>query len=174
MVESIVDETIQAQIKANHEKLMRVEKSLTNPETLSEFRCFIDRKSEEELSPEQLVLYDKLRAEQTRLQRANQKTATVEQFDGDTSGLDITIKEGFHTRQKIPLWICQLSERIDRDTFNDLKVKAKQLGGWWSSFKKEDAGFQFKSEESAQKFQSLLQSDADRSEELAKPQNSQN
>ena len=94
-------------------------------------------------------------AESTRLQRANQKTATVEQFDGDLEGLQITIKEGYHTRQEIPLWICQLSERIDRATFTDLKIKAKQLGGWWSSFKKADAGFQFKSEESAQKFQSL-------------------
>ena len=75
VVESIVDETIQAQIKANHEKLMQIEKSLTNPETLSEFRCFIERKSEEELSPEQLILYDKLRAEQTRLQRANQENS---------------------------------------------------------------------------------------------------
>ncbi len=46
-------------------------------------------------------------------------------------------------------------------------MKAKQLGGWWSSFKKADAGFQFKSEDSALKFQSLLQGDADRSDELA-------
>ena len=40
VVESITNGMIQAQIKANHEKLMQIEKSLTNPETLSEFRCF--------------------------------------------------------------------------------------------------------------------------------------
>ncbi len=166
VVESITDEQIQQQVKEQQEKVAHVEKSLTNPETFQEFRQFVQSKGESELSHEQLIKYDKLRAEQTRLQRANKKTATVEQFNGDIEDLQITIKEGFHTRQEIPLWICQLSERIDRATFSDLKIKAKQLGGWWSSFKKVDAGFQFKNEESALKFQSLLQGNADRSDEL--------
>ncbi len=167
VVESITDEQIQEQIKEKKEKAAQVEKSLTNPETFQEFRQFVQSKGEGELSHEQLIQYDRLRAEQTRLQRASKKTATVEQFNGDIADLQITIKEGYHTRQEIPLWICQLNERIDRATFNDLKIKAKQLGGWWSSFKKADAGFQFKSEESALKFQSLLQGNADRSDELA-------
>ena len=167
VVESITDEQIQEQIKERQKKAAQQEKSLTNPETFQEFRQFVQSKGEGELSHQQLIKYDKLRAEQTRLQRANKKTATVEQFDGDLEGLQIMIKEGYHTRQEIPLWICQLSERIDRATFTDLKMKAKQLGGWWSSFKKADAGFQFKSEESALKFPSLLQGDADRSNELA-------
>ncbi len=167
VVESITDEQIQQQVKDQQEKAAQQKKSLTNPETFQEFRYFVERKGESQLSHEQLIKYDKLRAKQTRLQRANKKAATVEQFNGDIADLQITIKEGYHTRQEIPLWICQLSERIDRATFNDLKIKAKQLGGWWSSFKKVDAGFQFKAEESAQKFQSLLQGDADRSDELA-------
>ncbi len=167
VVESITDEQIQQQVKEKQEKAAQHEKSQTNPETFQEFRQFVQSKGESELSHEQLIRYDKLRAEQTRLQRANQKTATVEQFNGDIEDLQITIKEGYHTRQQIPLWICQLSERVDRVTFTDLKIKAKQLGGWWSSFKKADAGFQFKSEESALKFQSLLQGNADRSNELA-------
>ncbi len=167
VVESITDEMIQEQIEEQNKKTAEVEKSLTNPETFQEFRQFVQSKGESELSHQQLIKYDKLRAEQTRLQRANKKTATVEQFNGDIADLEITIKAGFHSKKEISLWICQLSERIDKATFTDLKMKAKQLGGWWSSFKKDDAGFQFKSEESAQKFQSLLQGNADRSDELA-------
>ncbi|WP_298865083.1 hypothetical protein [uncultured Gimesia sp.] len=166
VVESITDEQIQEQITKRNEESAQVEKSLTNPETFREFRYFVERKGESQLSQEQLIQYDRLRAEQTRLQRSNKKTATVEQFNGDIEGLQITIKEGYHTRQEIPLWICQLGERVDRTTFNDLKIKAKQLGGWWSSFRKDDAGFQFKNEDSAEKFQSLLQGNADRTDEL--------
>jgi len=167
VVESMGDEDIQLYVQERITKVEQTEKSLKNPETLDEFRYFIDRKGEAQLSHQQLIQYDRLRVEQTRLQRASKKPITVEQFSGDLLGLEISIKEGFHTRQNIPLWICQLNERIDRATFSDLKFKAKQLGGWWSSFKKDDAGFQFKNEESAQKFQSLLQGNADRSDELA-------
>jgi len=40
------------------------------------------------------------------------------------------------------------------------------LGGWFSNFKKSDAGFQFLNQDHAEKFCSLLQGDADRSEVL--------
>ncbi|QDV48479.1 DNA methyltransferase family protein [Gimesia fumaroli] len=166
-VESIGEEEIQSYLQDRTARSDKIEKSLTRPETLEEFRYFVNHKGETELRPEQRVAFDRLQAKQTRAERANRKTATVEQFSGDVADLQITIKEGFHTRQNIPLWICQLSERVDRATFSDLKFKAQQLGGWWSSFKKADAGFQFKNEDSAQKFQSLLQGNADRSDELA-------
>ena len=49
----------------------------------------------------------------------------------------------------------------------ELKTKAKMLGGWYSSFKKSDAGFQFLTEESATKFTELLGGDIDREDLLA-------
>src|SRR5207237_946391 len=64
-------------------------------------------------------------------------------------------------------WIVQLTSRVERTTFNELKIKASQLGGWYSSFKKDAAGFQFRSQESANKFAGLASGDADRSDELA-------
>ena len=40
------------------------------------------------------------------------------------------------------------------------------LGGWYSSFKKADAGFQFLDEDAARKFAGVLRGDVDRTEEL--------
>ena len=75
VVESITDEQIQEQIKERQKKAAQQEKSLTNPETFQEFRQFVQSKGEGELSHQQLIKYDKLRAEQTRLQRANKKNS---------------------------------------------------------------------------------------------------
>ncbi|TWU21407.1 type I restriction-modification system subunit M [Bythopirellula polymerisocia] len=80
--------------------------------------------------------------------------------------MGFSIKEGYHDKKQIPLWIVQLSGRVERATFMELKTKAKLLGGWYSSFKKSDAGFQFTAAEDAEKFTSLLSGDADRSDTL--------
>ena len=50
--------------------------------------------------------------------------------------------------------------------FNELNRKAKMLGGWFSSFKKSDAGFQLLEQDKAQRFCSLLNNDADRTDVL--------
>ena len=63
--------------------------------------------------------------------------------------------------------LCELNDRVDRPAFLELKEKAKQLGGWYSSFVKGQEGFQFLSEQRAEQFQSLLQGDVNRSEHLA-------
>ena len=59
-----------------------------------------------------------------------------------------------------------MDQRVERSTFNELKQKASMLGGWYSSFKKVDAGFQFTTEEVAERFVSLSAGDADRSDVL--------
>ena len=142
---------------------------MSDPQTLEQFETFVRSKGESELTCEQLVRFDALRADITRARRAQeQQNETVQQIQSDRiEDLELTLKEGFHDRQQIPLWIVQLSIRIDRATFDELKHKAKQLGGWYSSFKNADAGFQFKEQQSAEKFMALLEGDIDRSDELA-------
>jgi len=167
IVAAITDQNIAAYAEAVDAEDTREQKAKGNPETLDEFYYFVRCNGADALSHEQLVTFDRLRAEQTRKQRADRKPKTVEQFAGDVEGLHITIIEGFHTRDKVPLWICQLSERVDRTTFNDLKIKARQLGGNWSSFNRDEAGFQFRNPDSATKFQELLEGDVDRTDELA-------
>ena len=66
--------------------------------------------------------------------RRNSTVGQIE-FDG-AEGLELTIIEGFHTKQQIPLWIGQLSVHVDRSIFQELKNKASQRCGWYSSFVK--------------------------------------
>jgi predicted RNA methylase len=143
-------------------------KALTDPQTFFEFRTFLQQKSEADLSDEQLSRYDALHADMTRERRAAQKPVTVDRFQSEElSGHEFVIKEGFHDKRQCPLWIVTLTSRVERATFDELNRKAKMLGGWFSSFKKSDAGFQFLSEDKAQRFASLLTGDVDRSDVLS-------
>lgn len=149
------------------EESLAQEKALTNPETFAEFRTFILDKGEEALSDEQLARYDALHADVTRERRASEAPATVAKFQSeDLQGISFQMKEGFHDKRQCPLWIVQLETRVERDAFNELNCKAKMLSGWYSSFKKSDAGFQFLDKDNADKFCSLLEGDADRTDAM--------
>jgi hypothetical protein len=149
------------------EESLAEEKALTNPETFAEFRTFLTTKGEDALNHEQLAQYDALHADITRERRAKETPTVVAQFESDElQGIAFQVKEGFHDKRQCPLWIVQLTSRVERDAFNELNRKAKMLGGWYSSFKKSDAGFQFLSQENADHFCSLLEGDADRSNVL--------
>lgn len=166
-VEKVTDEALQAMFAGFREQAAARKKALENPETLEEFRTFSAKNGEDALSDEQLARMDALEAELTRQQRVERQPSTVTQIESDGAAeLQFSIKEGFHTKRQCPLWIVQLSTRVDKATFAELKQKAKMLGGWYSSFKKDDAGFQFTTPDSAEKFAGLLGGDADRTDEL--------
>jgi hypothetical protein len=169
IVMAITDESITAEREKKRQEREAREKALTNPETLLEFATFIRERSMDELSDEQFAVWDRLHADRIREDRRTRtQPDTVEQFQSaEIEGVEFRIIEGFHDREQVPLWIVQLTSRVERATFNELKIKASQLGGWWSSFKKQSAGFKFRTKESAEKFAGLTAGDADRSEELS-------
>lgn len=143
------------------------EKALTNPKSFFEFRTFLQEKSEADLTDEQLARYDALHADITRERRAAATKTTVQQFQHqELAGHEFQLREGFHDKRQCALWIVQLSSRVERAAFNELNIKAKQLGGWYSSFKKTDAGFQFLQRDQADRFCGLLAGDANRSDVL--------
>jgi hypothetical protein len=169
IVMGITDESLAKQREKRRQEREAQQKALTNPETLLEFATFMRERGSDELSDVQFALWDRLHADRIRADRHSRKQPdTVEQFQSaEIAGIEFRIIEGFHDREKCPLFIVQLTSRVERTTFNELKVKASQLGGWWSSFKKDAAGFQFRSRESAEKFAGLAEGDADRTDELA-------
>jgi len=167
IVMAITDESIARERDKNRQAREARDKALINPETYEELAQFVGRKGVDQLSDDQMAVWDRLNAERSRQVRQQRQKDTVEQFQSaETENVQFRIIEGHHTREDVPLWIVQLSSRVERATFTELKVKARQLGGWWSSFKKDAAGFQFRSEESANKFAGLTEGDADRSGEL--------
>ncbi len=143
-------------------------KALTNPETLLEFRTFVDNNGDAALNDEQLARYDCLRADLQRdLRAARQANSTVQQYESEAlQSLTFVRKAGYHEKRECPLYIVQLESRVEREAFNELNRKAKQLGGWYSSFKKSHAGFQFLDQSQADRFCELLTGDVNRADIL--------
>ncbi|MCO6042758.1 methyltransferase [Aeoliella sp. ICT_H6.2] len=167
-VRAVTKESFNAHFEELREKQQAYEESISDPQNLADYRKFIDARGEAALTDEQFARWDTLHANMTREQRRSQKPTEVPRFESkELSGVGFTIKEGYHTKRECPLWIVELSTRVERETFGELKAKARMLGGWWSSFRKTDAGFQFLTEDAATKFTELLSGDVDRSDVLA-------
>lgn len=166
-VEAVTPEAYEQAFAERRTKAAEREKALSNPETFFEFRTFLQRKAEADLTDEQLAHYDALHADMTRGNRESQSTTTVEQFQStELEDCEFQVKEGYHDKRQCPVWIVQLSTRVERSAFDELNRKAKMLGGWYSSFKRSDAGFQFLDEERAKRFTELLSGNVDRSDVL--------
>ncbi len=167
LVEGLTNEDFTKHYAALEQKQAEQQKAIENPETLLEFHAFIEKLGEASLTDEQHLRRDQLYADLSRQTRADRTATTVERLQAtDLDGLEFNITEGHHEKRGCPLWIVQLSSRVERQAYDELKRKAQQLGGWYSSFKKDQAGFQFLSHESAEKFAGLKEGDADRSDEL--------
>lgn len=150
------------------ERRTALKKSLTDPETLEDFKIFIRSKGEDALSPEQLAAYDELRAEENRERAKTTKEtkATVEAVDiGD---ITMEIVETVHSTKGHDLFVVTLSDRVERDVYKDLVSKARRLGGYYSSYKKGDAvpGYQFKTREAAEQFVALKEGDVSRADDI--------
>jgi len=143
-------------------------KAIKNPETWEEFQKYRELGYKiEDLPPEKLKLYDELKAERNREQKAREaeKKATVSQVGTD---VEMTLKETTHTKKGTPLFVVQLSDRVERDVYNELNAAAKKLGGYYSSFRGAGAvpGFQFKAREDAEKFMAIREGDVSRADKL--------
>jgi len=144
------------------------QRAIGDPQNLADFVKFIQAKGEDSLSDGQYARWDCLHADMTREERQQAIPDTVTSFESDElADYQFTIKEGYHAKRQCSLWIVQLSTRVERPTFNELNRKAKMLGGWYSSFVKVDAGFQFLEQDQATRFAALLTGDADRTDILA-------
>ncbi|MBO9483807.1 LPD38 domain-containing protein [Salinisphaera sp. G21_0] len=143
------------------------QKALDNPETLEEYQYFIERKGEDALNPDQMEQLDALITEKrlNKEQEADEKKAEVSGVSGDTA---YTTAETTHAKKGIPLFVASLDGRVEREQFNELRNKAKALGGWYSGFNKNGAipGFQFESDDTRQQFINVLAGEMESSNKL--------
>lgn len=166
---SITDQMIQ-DIQARRQATRDAEHQMrTDPQSMADFRRNVSvHGGTEHLSLEQLRRWDQMEADVSRGKRQQAAASrVVEKFSAGASGVSLSLKQGWHDKRQADLWIVQVHERVPREQYQEMLSKAKQLGGWYSSFKKSDAGFQFLSRESAEKFVALCMGDADRAEELS-------
>ena len=164
----VTEEDYRSEFEKRQEQSLAKAKAVTEPETFFEFRTFISERGEEAFTDEQLARYDALHADMLRDGRKTEKPTTVQKFENeDLQDYAFTRKEGYHEKRECPLYIVQLQSRVEREAFNELNRKAKMLGGWYSSFKRDDAGFQFLVEDQADRFCALLSGDVNRADVLA-------
>lgn len=148
------------------DKLAKHQKALANPETLEEFRTFVEYKGEDALSSEQKIRRDDLLVEISQAKKAMELAKRAEIQAVQLEGVTMSMIESRHTKKNVPLWVVQISDRVERETYNDLNRKAKMLGGWWSSFNKAAIGFQFYEKDQAEKFMGLQSGSVSRLDHL--------
>lgn len=140
------------------ENRRQIEKALANPETLKEYIYKIRSEGLQSLTPVQLVTWDRLyyEAHQADIEKERAEAAIIRQIDlGDDASMEI--EKSYHTKKEVDIWVVKLTERVERDVFNELRNASKRLGGYYSRF---TGGFVFWEEEDAQQFVSLQDGDA--------------
>jgi hypothetical protein len=90
------------------------------------------------------------RAEFLQDLEANPEPAPVEA----PSGVKFDLNETMHAKTGAKLWVASISERVERDVYTAILEVAKRHGGYYSTYRGRGAipGFQFKSEETRQRF----------------------
>lgn len=149
-------------------QLEKIKKALENPESLEEFKVFIKKNGVSSLSQEKRKLYDSLVGESVLEKRKEEVEAKseIKKVEGLKTGMSLS--ETVHTKEKYPLFVVQLTDRVEKDVYTELNTKAKKLGGWYSSFRGSGAipGFQFKDKEQALKFMELKEGDVSNIEKI--------
>ncbi|SIQ71566.1 Methyltransferase small domain-containing protein [Aeromonas sp. RU39B] len=155
-----------ADMAALERRRAALKQALIDPQTLEDFRAFVERRGSDKLTTEQRARYEDLVAASNMDKREAVRDAKAEAKVTATTAGDIIQTK--HTKTGEDLFVVQMGERVDRDTYNTVNAKAKEMGGWYSSFRGKGAvpGFQFKDKAKAAEFKAWL---ADETTTQAKP-----
>jgi|GEM_PF-1063909 len=158
----------------NKEKVDLWKKSLENPETLDDFKRLVQVRGAKSLTAEQQARYDELRALANKEQRQAEQEAKAVVRGVELGDTGMEMVETTHTKNGYPLWVVKLTDKVDKDVYKDLLQKAKQLGGWYSSYRANGAvpGFQFKEQSSAESFMALKEGDVSKADRVQDRQES--
>lgn len=165
----------QRQAKIQREKdLEAAEAGMNDPKTMDDFKRiyangdFKDFKDfYRSLTIPQQALYDELKSDaynEQRMQEIERNKAYREASNPShavESTTEATLFAGKHTKKGTDIWTVALNGRVDGDAFNDYRSQAKDLGGYYSSYKGGGAvpGFIFDNEATANEFLNLVTGD---------------
>lgn len=164
--DSTTPEMYQAWKDERKSKAAAFKKAMESPETLQEFTTFVKRKGEAALTTEQREIYDELRTGVTKEQKAAAAERKAQIPAVVLTDTEMIILETVHTKKNIPLFVVRLSERVEKHIYQDLNNRAKQLGGYYSSFKGNGAipGFTFERRQAAELFTQIKDGDINANE----------
>jgi phospholipid N-methyltransferase len=153
ILDSVTEEYYNKWYAERQAQMQETKKAIESPETLAEFRTFLDYRKYEDLTSEKKALYDSLVADNKTVikQKEQQRAAEVAPIETDA---EMIIKQSHHAKKDIPLWVVVLNKRVERPEFEQLRDRAKKFDGYYSSYKGNGAipGFTFESEEAAKLF----------------------
>jgi len=179
LIEGTTSEVLEEFYIKRREKKEAHEKAISNPKTLAEFREFINHNGKEALSQEQLEEMDKLKADITLRNQAKKEDEDKVLSKVDIKTAEFELHPTKHSKKGTDLFTVTMTERVDRETFVELRSKAKQFNGYYSRYSNRHAnppikaGFQFEDEDDAKKFMGLTEEsqvatkdDSERKEEV--------
>ncbi|MDM5117182.1 LPD38 domain-containing protein [Aeromonas hydrophila] len=143
-------------IAAHEARKEAIAKAVENPQTLDDYRTLVRMKGRDGMTAEQVGEYERLLTEaQLDKQDADKATKQAAKLTATPSGDIIKTK---HTKHGYDLFVVQMANRVEKDEYTRINAKAKETGGWYSSFKGSGAvpGFQFKEEAQATDFRAWL------------------
>ena len=161
------DELIQEKAKERKEAIASKEKAIKDPKTIDDFRTLIQTKGRDGLTVAQRAKYEDLVTLKNREERKKVTPKKVESVELPANK-SFKLSKTQHTKKGHDLYVATLTERVDRDKYNELNRRAKQLGGYYSRYARDGAipGFQFRDEESARKFMGLEEVENDRTSDI--------
>lgn len=164
--DSTTPEMYEAWKEARRQKAAAFKKAIENPETLQEFNTFVKHKGDAALTTEQREIFDELRTGITKEQKAASAERKAQISAVALDNTEMIICESVHTKKNIPLFVVRLSDRVEKHIFQDLNSRAKQLGGYYSSYKGGGAipGFTFERKEAAELFTQIKDGDINAAE----------
>lgn len=164
--DSTTPEMYEAWKEAKRQKAEAFKKAMDNPETLEEYKTFLRYKGEATLTSEQKEIFDELRTVISKEQKQKEAERKAQISAVTMEDTELIIIETIHTKKNIPLWVVKLSDRVEKYIFNDLNSRAKQLGGYYSSYRGGGAipGFTFERKEAAELFTQIKDGDINAAE----------
>lgn len=163
LINGTTEESLKAFYDKRREEREEKEKAEKNPETLQEFKIFIDKFGEDALSNEQKEVRERLIADSLlkHQEREAEQKAVVTKVEAE--GVEFKLHPTKHSKTGVDIFTVVMLSRVEREVYKELNGKAKQLGGYYSRFSNKNAqppikaGFNFNTEKEALKFMGLTE-----------------
>lgn len=121
---------------------------INDPKTLDDFKRVARIKGLDSLTEEQLATFDEMLVDENQQERKRLVELYSHRYSIDLEGVAFDLIDTKHTMKGYDLFVVQFTEWLPRRLWMRVFDRAKEFGGWYSSYDKDGAitGLQFRSE----------------------------